>query len=112
MGYTTWWQKGNTGKILSNSEREGDTNVRKQYEETLKTFFHERLICRRYELGLTQEETAHRLAMGSRSYADLDKGKNGCGGLTLARYLIYICDDPGIFLAELRCAFEDRDFHA
>ena len=83
--------------------------MRKQYEEVLKSLFHEKLFRRRAELGLTQEETAYRLAMGSRSYVDLDHGKSGCGGLTLARFLIYLCDDPLGFLEELRHAFEDKD---
>jgi len=99
-------------RILSNSNTEGDKTMRKQYEEALKTLFHEKLFSRRNELGLTQEEIAGRLAMGSRSYVDLDHGKSSCGSLTLARFLIYICDDPAEFLEELRYAFEDRDTKA
>ena len=86
--------------------------MRKHYEETLKSFFHENLFRRRVELGLTQEETAHRLAMGSRSYIDLDHGKSSCSGLTLARFLIYICEDPLSFLNKLRYAFENKDSNA
>lgn len=86
--------------------------MRKQYEETHKSFFHERLFYRRNEFGLTQEETAHRLAMGSRSYVDLNHGRSECSGLTLARFLIYICDNPMTFLEELRVAFEKRDSDA
>ena len=55
---------------------------------------------------------AHRLAMGSRSYVDLDHGKSGCSGLTLARFLIYVCKDPLSFLEELRHAFDKRDSDA
>jgi len=83
--------------------------MRKHYEEVLKMFFHKELFRRREELGITQEEMAHRLAMGSRSYVDLDHGKSGCSGLTLARFLIYVCKDPVAFLEELRYAFESRD---
>jgi len=86
--------------------------MRKLYEDTLKSFFHENLFRRRTELGLTQEETAHRLAMGSRSYIDLDHGKSSCSGLTLARFLIYICDDPLTFLDKLRHAFESKESNA
>lgn len=83
--------------------------MRKQHEETLKVFFHEKLFYRRNELGLTQEETAHRLAIGNRSYVDLDHGKSSCGGLTLARFLIYIYDDSIDFFDGLRHAFENTD---
>ena len=86
--------------------------MRKQYEETLKTFFHENLFRRRNELGLTQEETAYRLAMNSRSYIELDHGKSSCSGLTLARFLIYLCDDPISFLNKLRYAFESKESDA
>lgn len=86
--------------------------MRKQYEEVLKSFFHEKLFYRREELGISQEEMAHRLAMGSRSYVDLDHGKSSCSGLTLARFLIYVCKDPLSFLEELRHAFDKRDSNA
>lgn len=86
--------------------------MRKQYEEVLKSFFHEKLFYRRVELGISQEEMAHRLAMGSRSYVDLDHGKSSCSGLTLARFLIYVCEDPLTFLEELRYAFDRRDQEA
>ena len=86
--------------------------MRKQYEETLKSFFHESLFRRRNELGLTQEETAYRLAMNSRSYIELDHGKSSCSSLTLARFLIYLCDDPLLFLNKLRHAFENKESNA
>ena len=83
--------------------------MRKQYTEILKVFFNKKLFHRRVELGITQEEMAHRLAMASRTYADLDHGKSTCSALTLALFLIYICADPLAFLEELRHAFEDSD---
>lgn len=86
--------------------------MRKQYEEVLKSHFHKKLFYRRAELGISQEEMAHRLAMSSRSYVDLDHGKSSCSGLTLARFLIYVCEDPLSFLEELRYAFERRDSSA
>lgn len=82
--------------------------MRKQYTEILKVFFNKKLFHRRVELGITQEEMAHRLAMASRTYVDLDHGKSNCSALTLALYLIYICADPLAFLEELRHAFEDN----
>lgn len=80
--------------------------MRKQYEEVLKSFFHKKLFHRRDELGISQEEMAHRLAMSCRSYVDLDHGKSSCSGLTLALFLIYVCEDPISFLEGLRYAFE------
>jgi len=81
--------------------------MRKHYTKVLKTFFHEKLFHRRETLGISQEEMADRLAMASRTYVDLDHGKTCCSGLTLALFLVYVCDDPLGFLEELRNAFED-----
>ena len=81
--------------------------MRKHYTKVLKTFFHEKLFHRREILGISQEEMADRLAMASRTYVDLDHGKTCCSGLTLALFLVYVCDDPLGFLEELRNAFED-----
>ena len=83
--------------------------MRKQYAKIFKVFFHEKLFRRREDMGITQEEMAHRLAMASRTYVDLDHGKTGCSALTLALFLIYICTDPLAFLEELRNAFENSD---
>lgn len=81
--------------------------MRTQYSKVLKSFFHHKLFRSRLDLGLTQEEMAHRLAMACRTYVDLDHGKTCCSALTLAIYLIYICSEPITFLQELRHAFED-----
>lgn len=86
--------------------------MREQYSNVLRSFFHRKLRRRRTELGISQEEMASRLAMASRSYADLDQGKTGCSGLTLALFLIYICADPLEFLEELQAALESSDQHA
>lgn len=83
--------------------------MRKHYQKVLKSFFHEKLFRSRAELGISQEEMASRLAMASRTYVDLDHGKNSCSALTLALFLIYICAEPLSFLEELRNAFEDSD---
>jgi len=64
------------------------------------------------EHQLTQAQMAGLLAMEERSYIDLDHGKTGCSGLTLVRFLIYCCDNPSIFLEELRVAFEQGTGHA
>lgn len=86
--------------------------MRKQYTKIFKAFFHEKLFRRREDMGITQEEMAHRLAMASRTYVDLDHGKTGCSALTLALFLIYICTDPIDFLEELRNALENSDSKA
>ena len=83
--------------------------MRNRYVKVLKTFFHNKLFCTRETLGITQEEMAHRLAMASRTYVDLDHGKTCCSALTLALFLIYVCADPVVFLEELRNAFETSD---
>lgn len=83
--------------------------MRKHYIKVLKAFFHNKLFFTREALGITQEEMAHRLAMASRTYVDLDHGKTGCSALTLALFLIYVCADPLAFLEELRNAFEAVD---
>jgi DNA-binding XRE family transcriptional regulator len=86
--------------------------MRKHYTRVLKTIFHQELFQSRVDLEITQEEMAHRLAMGSRSYVELDHGKCGCSSLTLARFLIYLCEDPQDFLLELRHAFENKEAEA
>lgn len=47
--------------------------------------------------------------MEDRSYIDLDHGKSCCSALTLALFLIYLCEDPMLFLNKLRKAFEAED---
>ena len=83
--------------------------MRSQYSKTLKVFFYERLLPRRNLREISQEEMAHRLMMATRSYIALEHGKTCCGALTLALYLIYICEDPMAFLLDLRYAFENSD---
>ena len=86
--------------------------MRKQYTEILKSFFHERVYSRRKELGISQEKMAEKLEMGARGYAKLDQGQICCSALTLALFLIYVCEDPVIFLQELRYAFESGSSEA
>lgn len=86
--------------------------MRKHYTRVLKTIFHQELFQSRVDLAITQEEMAHRLAMASRTYVDLDHGKTGCSAVTLALFLIYICADPLVFLEKLQNAFENEDSKA
>lgn len=80
--------------------------MRKHYKEILKTFFHTKVSQARYDMEISQEEMAYRLAMACRNYVDLDNGKTCCSAVTLALFLIYICKNPVAFLEELRHAFE------
>jgi len=79
--------------------------MRKTYHSILKSYFNQALIQRRMDLQLTQGEMAEQLLMDDRSYIDLDHGKSCCSALTLALYLVFICDDVLIFVEGLRYAF-------
>lgn len=80
--------------------------MRKTYKKCLKHYFHGTLINTRATLGLTQSEMAERFAMDDRSYIDPDHGKTCCSAITLALFLLYICQDVYGFLEELRHVFE------
>lgn len=86
--------------------------MRKQYTEVLKSFFQEKVYNRRKNMGISQEEMASRLEMGCRGYARLDQGQRCCSALTLALFLIYICEDPLSSLQELRHALEECNSEA
>ena len=79
--------------------------MRKTYQSILKTYFNHVLVRRRTELRMTQAQMAEQLYMDDRSYIDLDHGKSCCSALTLALYLVFICDDVLIFVEGLRYAF-------
>lgn len=84
--------------------------MRKRYRQILKTFFRDKVFSTRDDMGISQEDMAHILAMAPRTFIDLEHGKTGCSALTLALFMIYICKNPVAFLEELRNAFEtDRD---
>lgn len=80
--------------------------MRKTYHTILKAQFHAQLIRARVRLDLTQAEMAERLYMDDRSYSDLDTGKSCCSAVTLALFLVYICEDIESFVEDLRHAFE------
>lgn len=80
--------------------------MRRIYRNALKHHFHIQLIHIRAVTGLTQSEMAEKLAMDERSYIDLDHGKTCCSAVTLALFLVYVCDDVQGFLEELRHALE------
>ena len=80
--------------------------MRKTCHNNLKHQFYLKLIHTRTIMGLTQAEMAEKLIIDDRSYIDLDHGKTCCSAVTLALFLVYVCDDVDGFLAELRHAFE------
>lgn len=86
--------------------------MRKQYIRILKVFFCRKVRASRAELAISQEEMASRLLMAARTYIDLEQTKNCCSALTLALYLIYVCNDPLAFLNELRQALEAATIQA
>lgn len=86
--------------------------MRERFADILKKFFRVQVQKARTDLGLSQEEMAHRLAMTSRSYSDLEHGETCCGAVTLALFLIYLCEDPQTFIKELQHAFETKDNEA
>lgn len=80
--------------------------MRRIYRNALKHHFHTHLVHIRSVNGMTQAEMASKLAMDDRSYIDLDHGKTCCSAVTLALFLVYVCDDIHGFVEELRHAFE------
>lgn len=81
--------------------------MRKVYHIRLREHFHRALVETRDRNELSQAQMAEKLAMDERSYIDLDHGKTCCSAVTLALFLIYVCEDVGKFLSELRDALED-----
>ena len=67
-----------------------------------KKYFDDRLMETRTSLDLTQHQTATILQMAPRSFIEMEHGNNSCSGLTLALYLIYLCENPLAFLSDLR----------
>lgn len=82
--------------------------MRNKYNTILTDFFSNQLIQSRNELRISQEKMAHLLSMSVRSYIDLEHGKNGCSGLTLALYLLYVCSDQRAFLNKLKDTLENK----
>ncbi len=84
----------------------------KPYVGILKVFFYRKGRTTRAELAINREEIASSLLMATRTYIDLEQTKNCCSALTLALYLIYVCNEPLVFLNELRQALEAATIQA
>lgn len=75
--------------------------MRNEMEAVLKEAFKELALKTRYERGLTQNKMSRALVMSERSYEDIERGKTGCGALTVILLLMEI-DNPIYFLNDLR----------
>ena len=80
--------------------------MQQQCQAILKENFHNSLVASRKNLGLSQKKMAQILAMDDSSYSDLYHGFSNCSALTLARFLIYCCNDPIAFLFSLQVSFD------
>ena len=83
---------------------------RKILNDKLKAAFRSSLTDYRNKTGLTQKAMAELLEMDTRSYIELDHGKNNCSSLTLTLFLIYMCKTPNereAFIMELKKEFEN-----
>lgn len=72
--------------------------LRQQYMLLLRKLFSIRLRQFRGEALLTQEQMAEHLCVAPRSYADLEKGKYCCSGLTVFFFLILLGDNEALRL--------------
>jgi len=79
--------------------------MRNEMEAVLKEAFKELALKTRYERGLTQNKMSRALVMSERSYEDIERGKTGCGALTVVLLLMEI-DDPILFLNVLKKKLE------
>lgn len=79
--------------------------MRNEMEAILKEAFKELALKTRYERGLTQNKMSKALVMSERSYEDIERGKTGCGALTVVLLLMEI-DDPILFLNSLKKKLE------
>ena len=68
--------------------------MRNRYKQVLSAFFHHKLFQTRGTLlDITQEEMAHRIGISTRAYVDLENGKTTCSAVTLALFLVYVCNE-------------------
>ena len=82
--------------------------MRQRLINVLRSYFSRHLLATRHHLNLTQAQMARRLSLDTRSYVELDHGSATCSALTLALYLVYLCDDPQAFLSGLRADLDQE----
>lgn len=79
--------------------------MRNEMEAMIKTEFRSLALKTRARFDITQEQMAERLAMGIRSYVDIESGVCMCGTLT-ALLLLMDQPDPSAVLADLKAKFK------
>ncbi len=79
--------------------------MRHELESIIKTEFRTLALKTRARFDITQEQMAERLAMGIRSYYDIESGVCMCGSLTV---LLLLMDqpDPVAVLNDLKYKFK------
>ena len=68
----------------------------------LRSYMARRLYEARKQAHLTQARFSERLMMDTRSYSDLEHGKNLCCTLTFIIYLVFFCNDVDSLIQDLR----------
>lgn len=81
--------------------------MKKVYTTIFKQCFRVYLLQTRTKLGLTQIQMAEKLNIGSRAYADLERGKFCCSAITLVFFLLLCENDYDMFLEDLRKSFKE-----
>lgn len=81
--------------------------MKKVYATIFKQCFRVYLLQTRTKLGLTQVQMAEKLNIGSRAYADLERGKFCCSAITLVFFLLLCEDSRDTFLEDLRKNFNE-----
>lgn len=81
--------------------------MKKIYITIFKQCFRAYLLQTRTKLGLTQNQMAEKLNIGSRAYADLERGKFCCSAITLVFFLLLCEDSYDTFLEDLRKSFNE-----
>ncbi len=79
--------------------------MRDELEAILKEELHKLLLKEMNELNYTQMKMAEMLHMATRSFADIESGKNMCGTLTTVLLLMRL-PSADLFLKEIKYKFE------
>lgn len=80
--------------------------MREIYKQAMKDVISKDFYKTRSELGLTQDKMSEKLMLSCRSYIDIEHGASLCGSLSLMLYLLYCCQNPMMFLDEMRIALD------
>lgn len=61
--------------------------------KSIKDYLRTAMLQGRADMGISQEEMAHRLLMSSRAYANLENGRSCCSLITMLLFLTRCCAD-------------------